>query len=100
MTMNAMFITRRRTRSCSSSVGSYIRLLPRMPPGAEFSGRFILGFNHSAVYCGMRIRRARSIMQLELNEQERAELVSLLTAAHGEVSSEIHHAMEIGRAHV
>jgi hypothetical protein len=33
-------------------------------------------------------------MQLELNEQERAELVSLLTEAHGEVSSEIHHAMD------
>jgi hypothetical protein len=33
-------------------------------------------------------------MQLELNEQERAELVSLLTAAHSEVGSEIHHAMD------
>ena len=32
-------------------------------------------------------------MQLELNEQEREELVSLLTAAHGEVNTEIHHAM-------
>ncbi len=33
-------------------------------------------------------------MQLELNEQERDELVRLLTAACAELSSEIHHAMD------
>lgn len=32
-------------------------------------------------------------MQLELSEQERAGSVSVLTAAHDEVNTEIHHAM-------
>ena len=33
-------------------------------------------------------------MQLELDEQERQELIKLLTSAHGEASSGIHHAMD------
>ena len=41
MTTNARFITRRRSRSCSASLGSCIRVAPRMPPGAVSLGRFI-----------------------------------------------------------
>lgn len=33
-------------------------------------------------------------MQLELSEQEREELIRLVTAAQGDTSSEIHHAMD------
>jgi hypothetical protein len=33
-------------------------------------------------------------MQLELNDQEREELIRVLSAAQGETSSEIHHAMD------
>lgn len=33
-------------------------------------------------------------MQLELNEQERQELVKLVTTAQSDTSSEIHHAMD------
>jgi mevalonate kinase len=33
-------------------------------------------------------------MTIELSAEERDELVRLLTAEHGEVSSEIHHAMD------
>jgi hypothetical protein len=32
-------------------------------------------------------------MQVELNEQERQELVKMLRAAHGELNAEVHHAM-------
>ena len=33
-------------------------------------------------------------MQLELNEQQRVELIDLLQIAHAEINSEIHHAMD------
>ena len=33
-------------------------------------------------------------MQLELNEQEQEQVVDLLKAAHDELASEIHHAMD------
>jgi len=33
-------------------------------------------------------------MQLELNEQEREEVVKLLKMAHGDSASELHHAMD------
>jgi hypothetical protein len=40
------------------------------------------------------LERQEVTMQLELNEQEREELVKLVTSAHGDTSSEIHHAMD------
>jgi hypothetical protein len=40
------------------------------------------------------IGKAEVTMQLELNEQEQEELIRLVTAAHGDTSSEIHHAMD------
>src|ERR1035437_4151755 len=50
ITTNAAFIRRRRRRSCSASLGSCMRVAPRMPPGAVSEGRCIIANDNTAGY--------------------------------------------------